>query len=421
MPKTIAPDDLDLSAHIRPGDAVIWGQLTAEPFTLTEAIDAQCAGLGGIRAFVGMSTRKILTPESAGHIDFTFSGGAATNHRFARDGALNTLPVHLSRVPRHIETGDIPCDVALIQAAPDDGSGTLNLALSADYMGAAVDKARTVIAEVNARLPRTHGDTAIPLDRIDVVVPTDRAPAIFEPPVIGQAERAIGKHVARLVPDRATIQMGIGAIPDAALEALAGKRHLGVHTGLLTEKVVDLIEAGALTNRYKEIDEGVCVAAILYGTERLYRWADDNEKLALRSAASTNSVATLANFGRLIAINSAVEVDLTGQINGEVAGGRPVGQVGGQVDYGRAALLSPGGRGIIALRSTARQGSVSSIVPSLSAGIVTTARTDADTIVTEYGIAELAGVPVATRARRLVAIAHPDFRGALAEAAERVC
>ncbi len=421
MAKSIAPGDLDLSAYIRPGDAVIWGQLTAEPFTLTEAIDAQCAGLGGIRAFVGMSTREILAPDCAEHIDFTFSGGAATNHRFARNGALNTLPVHLSRVPLHIETGDIPCDVALIQADPDDGSGTLNLALSADYMGAAIAKARTVIAEVNARLPRTRGDTAIPLERIDVVVPSDRAPAIFEPPAIGDAERAIGKHVARLVPDRATIQMGIGAIPDAALEALAGKRDLGVHTGLLTEKIVDLIEAGALTNRYKEIDEGICVGAILYGTERLYRWAHDNEKLALRSAASTNSEATLANFQCLIAINSAVEVDLTGQINGEIAGGRPVGQVGGQVDYGRAALLSPGGRGIIALCSTARKGSVTTIVPSLSAGIVTTARTDADTIVTEYGIAELAGVPVAMRARRLIAIAHPDFRSALAEAAERIC
>lgn len=421
MPKTIAPGDLDLSAYIRPGDAVIWGQLTAEPFTLTEVINDQCSELGGIRAFVGMSTRDILAPESAEHIDFTFSGGAATNHRFARNGALNTLPVHLSRVPGHIDAGDIPCDVALIQAASDDGSSALNLSLSADYMGAAVANARTVIAEVNARLPRTHGDTAIPLEKIDVMVPTDRAPAIFEPPPIGEAERAIGAHIARLVPDRATIQMGIGAVPDAALEALAGKRDLGVHTGLLTEKIVDLIETGALTNRYKEIDQGICVAAILYGTERLYRWAHQNEKLALRSATSTNSPATLANFRRLIAINSAVEVDLTGQINGEVAGGRPVGQVGGQVDYGRAALLSPGGRGIIALRSTARGGTVSTIVPSLSAGIVTTARTDADTIVTEYGIAELAGVPVATRARRLTAIAHPDFRNALADAAEGVC
>ncbi|MHA1538229.1 MAG: acetyl-CoA hydrolase/transferase family protein [Alphaproteobacteria bacterium] len=421
MIKTITPDKLDLSAYIRPGDAVIWGQLTAEPFTLTEAIDAQCGKLGGIRAFVGMSVRESLGRECAEHIDFTFSGGAATNHRFARGGALNTLPVHLSRVPHHIEAGDIPCDVALIQTAPDDGSGTLNLALSADYMGAAVAKARCVIAEVNPRLPHTRGDTGIALAAVDVIVPTDRPPATFEPAAIGEAERAIGEHIARLVPDRATLQMGIGAIPDAALEALAGKRDLGVHTGLLTEKVVDLIEAGALTNKYKEIDPGICVAAILYGSERLYRWAHQNEKLALRSASITNTAATLANFQRLVAINSAVEIDLTGQINGEVAANRPVGQVGGQVDFGRAALLSPGGRGIIALRSTARGGSVSTIVPSLSAGVVTTARTDADTIVTEYGIAELAGAPVALRAKRLTAIAHPDFRAALAQAAERVC
>jgi len=421
MPRIIAPGDLDLSAYIRPGDAVIWGQLTAEPFTLTEAVNAQCSELGGIKAFVGMSVRESLDPECAEHIEFTFSGGAVTNHRFARKSALNTLPVHLSRVPGHIEAGDIPCDVALIQAAPDEGIGTLNLALSADYMGAAVAKARTVIAEVNVRLPHTRGNTGIPLDRIDAIVPTDRPPATIEPPPIGDAERTIGDHIARLVPDRATIQMGIGAIPDAALEALVRKRDLGVHTGLLTEKVVDLIEAGALTNRCKEIDEGICVAAILYGTERLYRWAHQNDKLAMRSADSTGGAATLANFNRFVAINSAVEVDLTGQINGEVAASRPVGQVGGQVDYGRGALLSPGGRGIIALRSTARKGTVSTIVPSLSAGVVTTARTDADTIVTEYGIAELAGVPVATRARRLVAIAHPDFRDALTEAAERVC
>lgn len=422
MPKTIAPDELDLSAHIRPGDAVIWGQLTAEPFTLTEAINAQCGELGGIKAFVGMSVRQVLAPESAEHIDFSFVGGAATNHRFAKaTGALNTLPIHLSRIPRHIAAGDIPCDVALIQTTPGERPDTLNLALSADYMGAAIAKARCVIAEVNTRLPRTHGDTSIALDGIDVVVPTDRAPVTIEPPVIGEVERAIGQHVARLVPDRATIQMGIGAIPDAALQALAGKRDLGVHTGLLTEKIVDLIEAGALTNRYKEIDQGLCVAAILYGTERLYRWAHDNRRLALRSAGITNSAATLANFKCLIAINSALEVDLTGQINGEVAGNRPVGQVGGQVDFGRAALLSPEGRGIIALRSTARQGSISTIVPSLAAGIVTTARTDADTIVTEYGIAELAGAPVAMRARRLIAIAHPDFRDALSEAAERLC
>jgi acetyl-CoA hydrolase len=413
MAERIAPDRFAYAPYIKPGDAVVWGQLTAEPATLVEALSAQCAGLGGISAFVGMSLGEALQPESAAHIALSFAGGAATNHRFAQNGALNNLPVHLSRIPGHIVSGEIPCDVALINTVQDGAAGPLNLALSADYMGAAIATARTVIAEANDQLPETFGDTAIALAAVDAVVPTSRPPPVFAPPALGAAERAIGAQIAGLIPDRATLQMGVGAIPNAALEALAGKRDLGIHSGLLTDAVVDLVEAGAVTNRFKPIDEGKSVTAVLYGTPALYRWAHRNAALSVRAVTHTHAAGVLAGFERFFAINAALEVDLTGQVNGEIAGGRAAGLIGGQVDFGRAALASPGGRGIIALRSTARRGTVSTIVPRLSGGVVTTARSDVDTIVTEHGMAELAGIPVFERARRLIAIAHPDFRGAL--------
>jgi acyl-CoA hydrolase len=410
MTERIPPERLDLSSLIEPGDGIVWGQLTAEPPTLVEALSEQAARLGGVSAFVGLALSEALTPESARHIELSFAGGGQTNYRFAMDGALNALPVHLSRIPAHLLAGDIPCDVALVNASQGAANGPINLSLSADYMGAAAGAARVVIAEVNDQLPETFGDTAIALDEVAAVVPTSRPPPVFAPPKLGEAERAIGAHIARLIPDRAVLQTGVGAIPSAALEALTGKRDLGVHTGLLTDAMVALIAAGAINNRRKPIDTGKSVTAVIYGTPDLYRWAHRNEALSVREVTHTHAAGVLAELERFFAINAAIEVDLTGQVNSEIAGGRPVGLIGGQVDFSRGALASPGGRGIIALRSTARGGKVSTIVPKLSGGIVTTARSDVDVIVTEYGIAELAGIPVFERARRLIAIAHPEFR-----------
>lgn len=420
MPHNIAASDLRYADYIRAGDGVVWGQITAEPLTLVEALSEQCDRLGGIRAFVGMSVAPTLAVDAAAHIALTVAGGAGTNQRFARSGRLNTLPIHLSRIPHHILSGDIPCDVALIHVAPG-ARATLNLALSADYMGVAAAQARTVIAEVNDRLPRTFGDTEVPLDRIAAIVPTSRPPVTFAPARPGPAEQAIGQHVARLVTDGATVQMGVGGVPDAVIAALSGKRDLGIHTGIMTDRALDLIEAGVMTNRRKELDDGVTVAAILYGTERLYRWAHENERLQVRSVDYTHAPGVLARFERFFAINAAIEVDLTGQVNGEVAGTRPVGLIGGQIDFARAGLWSKGGRSIVAMRSTARNGTVSTIVPRLEAGIVTTARADADVVATEYGIAELAGIAVEERAKRLIAIAHPEFRDGLTKSLDHLC
>lgn len=420
MTERIAPDRLDLGAFIKPGDGVVWGQMTAEPATLVERLGGQAASLGGIRAFVGLSLEETLTTDSAKYIDLAFAGGSQTNHRFATNGALNALPVHLSRIPGHLLAGEIPCDVALVNSAQGGAGRSVNLALSADYMGAAAKVARCVVAEVNDQLPETFGDTEVALDEVAAIVPTSRPPPVFAPPRPGDAERAIGDQIARLVPDRAVLQTGVGAIPSAALEALVGKRDLGAHTGLLTDAIVALTETGTINNRHKPIDVGKTVTAVIYGTPDLYRWAHRNEALNVRQATYTHAAGVLAEFERFFAINSAIEVDLTGQVNSEIAGGRPVGVIGGQVDFSRGAIASPGGRSIIALRSTARRGSVSTIVAKLSGGIVTTARSDVDVIVTEHGIAELAGVPVFERARRLIAIAHPEFRPDLEAALDKL-
>ncbi len=421
MPTTIRAENLDFAEIIRPGDAIAWGQISGEPLLLTEALGAQCSRLGGVRAFAGMTLSENIPPECAGAIDFTVLGGAVTNRRLADAGRLNVLPCHLSEVPGFIASGAIEVDVALIQLTADDGSGHFNLGISADYMGDAIDAARVVVAEANVHLPWTEGDTIVAADKVDYVVPSDRplleAPA--RPP--GQVERAIAENVARLVPDRATIQIGIGAIPDAVLEGLANKKGLGIHSGLVTDRALDLIEAGVVTNAHKEIDPGVTVTALLYGTGRLYRHANRNPAIHVRSVRYTHAQDVLARLGRFVAINAAIAVDLTGQVNAETVAGRHVGQIGGQVDFVRAGNRSAEGRAIIALRSTARDGKVSCITGRLQDAVATTARADVDVVVTEYGIAELRGRGLRERAKALLAVAHPDFRRELAEAAERLC
>ena len=228
-------------------------------------------------------------------------------------------------------------------------------------------------------------------------------------------EREIAAHVCRLVGDGATLQIGLGSLPDAVLESLTSKRDLGLHSGTIGDRAVELIEAGVITNRKKTVDTDTCVVGTLLGSRRVYRWAHRNPRLQMRSPRYTHDILVHASIPRLVGINAALEVDLTGQMNAEVAGHRHVGMVGGHCDFMRGCLKSPGGRGIIVMESTARGGAVSRIVPSLSGGIVTTARSDADTVVTEYGIAELRGRSVSERAQQLIAIAHPGFRKSLSE------
>ena len=276
-----------------------------------------------------------------------------------------------------------------------------------------------VIAEVNERVPFTHGDAVLSSARIDCAVRVSRTPVQLMPAELNQTDRAIAKIVAGYIEDGAVLQVGIGGVPDAILRVLRDRRDLGVHSGMIGDSLVDLIEAGVVTNARKPIDAGVSVTTSLIGTERLYEFAHLNPQIAVRTSAYTHDARILSCLPRLVTINSAVEVDLTGQVNAEQSGSHYLGGTGGQVDFVRAGGRSPGGHSIIALPATAKGGDVSRVTASLS-GPATTARSDVDVVVTEFGAAELRGQTLAERARRLVAVAHPKFREDLDRAAHAI-
>jgi acetyl-CoA hydrolase len=267
-------------------------------------------------------------------------------------------------------------------------------------------------------VPFTHGEM-LPASRIDVALHVSRPLVELKPATITETDQAIAKFAAAYIGDGTVLQTGVGATPDAILRLLGDRRDLGVHSGMLGDGLVDLVEAGVVNNARKAIDRGVCINGALMGTQRLYRWAHRNPQMRMCSTAYTHDAAVLAKLERLVTINSALEVDLSGQVNAEQSGAQYFGGTGGQVDFVRAGSRSPGGRSIIALPATAKGGSISKIVPALS-GPVTTARSDVDVIVTEFGAAELKGQTLAERTRRLIAIAHPNFREELDRAAHPI-
>lgn len=412
---------LDLREWMKPGDTVVVAQGTGEPRTLTEALAAQRAALGGATVFLGSTFSGTFSPAHADALRFVGLGGLTGNRDLARAGVLDVLPCHVGSVPSLFESGDLGADVALIQVSPPDAKGRFSLGLVADYVQAAIAHARVVIAECNDQMPFTVGDTLVEPQSIDLMIHTSR-PLLTVPSTTPSAVAlAIGQRIAEIVPNGAVLQLGMGAVPDAAVSALTGHRDLGVHSGMIGDSVVDLIESGAVTNAGKTRDRGITITGALFGTDRLYRFAHENPELKMRSVRYTHSIEVLTAIERFHAINSAVEVDLTGQVNAEALHGRHIGAVGGQVDFVRGATRSPGGRSIIALPSTDRSGETSRIVSRLGDGVTTTARSDADLVITEFGVAELRGVPLSERARRLIAIAHPQFRDELTRGAEHLC
>jgi acyl-CoA hydrolase len=345
-------------------------------------------------------------------------GAIGALRAMTRANALQVIPCHVGQVAPLIEQGAMPCDVAMVQVSPADADGNHSSGLISDYVQAAVAKARVVIAEVNDQVPFTFGET-IPAAKIDVAVPVSRAPVEVPPAKIGETDEAIARHCAEFIGDGAVIQTGVGAVPDAILRLLTDRKDLGVHSGMLGDGLVDLVEAGVVTNARKEIDRGVSINGALIGTRRLYDWAHNNPAMRMTATSYTHDAGVLGQLSRLVTINSAIEVDLTGQVNAEMVGPMYLGGTGGQVDFVRAGVRSPGGHSIIALPATAKGGALTKIVTGLQ-GPVTTARTEADVIVTEYGAAQLRGQTLAERARRMVAIAHPDFREDLDRAAHEI-
>lgn len=416
MTERIAADSLDLTRILRPGDHIVWGQACGEPTTLIETLIAQRDRLGGVSAFTGSSFSGLLTPEISDHIRLSSMGAIGALRAMAKANALDIIPCHVGQIARMIETGAIRCDVAFVQVSPPDADGNHSYGLINDHVQAAVAKARIVVAEVNDQVPFTYCDALLPAGRIDVRIDVSRPPVEVTPAPIGETDLAIARHIAAFIGDGAVLQIGIGAVPDAITRLIGDRRDLGVHSGMIGDGLVDLVEAGVVTNARKPIEPGISITGALIGTRRLYDFANRNPAVGLRSSAFTHADAVLTAIPDLVAINSAVEVDLTGQVNAEQVGGSYVGATGGLVDYVRAGSRSPGGRSIIALPATAASGKASRIVPALS-GPVTVARSEVDVIVTEFGAAELKGQPVAERARRLVGLAHPDFREALDRAA----
>ncbi|MBU9340882.1 acetyl-CoA hydrolase [Burkholderia multivorans] len=403
-----------LSSLIRPGDTVMWGQSHAEPVTLMRALVAQRHSFKRIRVFLGIGLADVLTPEHADAIDFLAYCGSGANRKLARANVLDILPAHYSQLPELIRSGALRIDVVMLQVSPPDEHGRYSLGLAREYLVEALKHARAIVAEVHPDVPWTYGGPFLRAADIDLLVTSDTPFPDAAETTPGPVEQAIGQHVASLVEDGATLQTGIGAIPDAVMAALHDKRDLGVHTGSIGDGIAALCEAGVVTNARKTIDAGITVGGVIIGSARVRHFAHRNPALELRGTEYTHNPHVLRRIERFTAINSAVEVDLTGQVNAEVVGGTYVGAVGGVGDFLRAAQASRGGVPIVALPSTA--GAHSRIVTELS-GPVTVPRSDACVIVTEYGIADLRGLSLAQRVPKMIAIAHPDHRERLAREA----
>lgn len=404
--------NLDFRTVVRPGDFVVWGQACAEPVTLTEGLLAQRRDLGGITCFLGIPAADTVKPGHADHIRFISYCGTGSNRLLAAAGALEIYPGHYSTLPDFVSRAD----VVLLQCAPPDVEGRYSLGLVDDYLTAAIDHARVVVAEVNDQLPATPGARHLTARDIDIAIHTSRPVAEIPAGPPTPEMMAIGAHVAALVPDGATLQFGIGSVPEAVLGALGAHNDLGIHSGILSDAAVELIDKGVVTNAHKSTDRGVSVAAVLSGTRRLFDHVHRNPAVSLRPIGYTHDPERLAAQHRFVAINSAIEVDLTGQVNAEVAGGRYVGAVGGGGEFLRGAARSEGGVPIVALPATV--GTRTRIVDRLS-GPVSIARSDAGVVVTEFGVADLRGLPLSERRERMLAIAHPDQRKFLRAAATR--
>lgn len=402
------------AAVFEPGDLIVVGQGLAEPTALLTEVLPQTATLSGLRIFGGMSMTG-MWDQAPDHVDLTSFVGMGRNAALVAAGRLHVLACQMSEIPRLFATDQWRPDVVAVLVSPPDADGVCSLGLQSDYLWHALEHARAVIAEINPNVPFVEGDTLIPLDRFAATMTTDRDlpshPA--EPP--SGVEARIADQVVSLIDDGACMQIGIGRFADAVINRLSGHRDLGVHSGMIGDALMDLIDAGVVTNRHKSLDCGRTVAGAVLGTAQCLERVDHARDIELRSIGHTHDPAVLGMLDQLTSVNSAVEVDLLGQVNAETASSRYIGGVGGSLDFMRGARSSAGGRSIVALPSTGRMGTVSRIVATVET--VTAARSDVDAVVTEHGIADLRGVSLDRRPERLIAIAAPEHRAHLTAAA----
>ena len=408
-------------ANINSGDRVIIAHAVGESTLINDAMVANCAQYRDVEVvhMISMGPANYAQPGMERHFrhNSLFVGGRT--RETVRAGHGDYTPVFFSEIPSLFAT-TLPPDVVIIQVSPPDEHGYCSFGVSVDYTKPAAEQAKLVIAQVNDQMPRTLGDSFIHVRDIDLIVEHSSPVIELSPPRITDVERAIGENCAKLIRDGDTLQLGIGALPDAVLLFLKGKNDLGIHSEMFSDGVVELAEAGVVNNRRKTLHRGQSVATFLMGTRRLYDYAHNNPSVAMFPVDYVNNPLIIARNDNLVAINSAVQVDFLGQVAADTVGPLQISAVGGQVDFVRGAAMSKGGRSIIAFSSTTAKGTISKIVPKLDDwAAVTTSRNDVQYVVTEYGIANLKGQTTKNRARNLIGIAHPDFRTQLIEAFEK--
>ena len=410
----------DAVKRIRSGDRVVVQHACGEPSFLLDAMVANAGAYENVEIvhMVAKGECAYCAPEMAAHFRHNSLFVGPTSKNAVAEGRGDFTPCYFSEVPGFFDSV-LPVDVALVTVTPPDENGKCSLGVSVDYTLAAVRHAKTVIAQVNARMPFTHGPSVVDVSDIDCFVVHDAPIIPLALPKIGPVEEAIGKNVASLIRDGDTLQLGIGAIPDAVLKFLKDKKDLGIHSEMFSDGVVELAEAGVITNAQKTLHPGKYVATFLMGTQRLYDFVDHSPDVYMAPVDYVNDPFVIAQNENMVSINSCVQVDLMGQVASESIGLTQISGTGGQVDFIRGSARSRGGRAIIAMPSTVK-GKISKIVPLLDSGAaVTTCRCDVDYVVTEYGVAHLKEHTLRDRARALIEIAHPDFRPELKAEYER--
>jgi acyl-CoA hydrolase len=408
----------DAVAHIKSGMKVFVHGAAATPTPLLEALckrqDLENVSLyhlhvSGDIPFADPSQQGRLLSVSL------FTGPAL--RKPVEEGRADFMPIFLRDIPKLFTSGAVPLDVALVQLSPPDAHGFCTLGTSVDTAKPAAESARFVIAEINEQMPRTHGNTFVPFDRVTAFIHTDRPLIEHHGSPESEVEARIGETIANLIEHGSTLQMGIGNIPDAVLTRLYGKLDLGVHTEMFSDRVIDLVEEGVVTNRLKKIHPGRITTSFVSGTQRLFKFVDDNPTVEFHPCNRTNDTALIRQNDKVVAINSALEVDLTGQVCADSLGHKIYSGIGGQMDFIHGAALSNGGKPVIALPSTAAGGKLSRIVSTLKpgSGVVTT-RGHVHWVVTEFGAVNLHGMTLRERGQALISIAHPDFRPELKKA-----
>ena len=397
---------------VRAGDRIFVHGAAATP---TPLLDALCerTDLHGVRLYHlhTSGASKFLDPELNQRIvSVSLFSGSNTRAAIA-EGRADFIPAFLSDIPRLFSSQKIPLDVAFIQVSPPDRHGMCTLGTSVDAAKAAVESAKVVVAEINEQMPRTHGNSGVPFDLIDVFMASNRPLIEAKIPVGSAADNAIGEIIADLIEDRSTLQLGIGAIPNAVVSRLGNKRDLGLHTEMFSDNVIELIQGGVITNRYKAVHRDRVTTSFVSGTKRLFDFVDENSAVEFYPCDRSNDIALIRQNDKMVAINSALEVDLSGQICADSMGHHIYSGIGGQMDFMYGAALSRGGKPIIALPATAAKGTISRIVMTLKpgAGVVTT-RGHVHWVVTEFGAVDLHGLTLRERGEALISIAHPDFR-----------